>query len=234
MSELRVTGLVAGYGRIEALHGVDLVVSEGEAVTVIGANGAGKTTLLKTVAGLIRPTRGRLIWDGRDITGWPAEKRVRAGLALVPEGRRVFPALSVADNLVLGGYVRRRSLDFDVVYSLFPVLAQRRSQPAGTLSGGEQQMLAIGRALVTGPRLLLLDEPSLGLAPLMVAQVTAALVELRARGVPLLLVEQNATAAFKVAERGYLLDRGRVALAAPTPELAADPRVQAVYLGTAS
>ncbi|HEX6968493.1 MAG TPA: ABC transporter ATP-binding protein [Micromonosporaceae bacterium] len=232
MTELRVEGLVAGYGRIEALHGVELTVSEGEVVTVVGANGAGKTTLLKTIAGLIRPTRGRIVWDGQDITAWPTEKRVKAGLALVPEGRRVFPALSVADNLVLGGYVRRRELDFDTVYSLFPVLADRRSQPAGTLSGGEQQMLAIGRALMSRPRLLLLDEPSLGLAPLMVAQVAAALVELRARGVPLLLVEQNAAVAFKIAERGYLLDRGVVAVAASTAELAADPQVRAAYLGT--
>ncbi|HEX5597606.1 MAG TPA: ABC transporter ATP-binding protein [Micromonosporaceae bacterium] len=234
MSELQVAGLVAGYGRIEALHGVDLAVAAGEAVTIVGANGAGKTTLLKTIAGLIRPTGGRLLWDGQDVTGWSAEKRVKAGLVLVPEGRRVFAGLSVADNLVLGGYVRRGSPDFDEVYSLFPVLAERRSQPAGTLSGGEQQMLAIGRALMSRPRLVLLDEPSLGLAPLMVAQVTAALVELRTRGVPLLLVEQNATAAFKVAERGYLLDRGSVAAAGTTAELAADSRVQAAYLGPRS
>jgi len=233
MSELRVEGLVAGYGRIEALHGVELTVDDA-AVTIVGANGAGKSTLLKTIAGLIRPTGGRVVWDGRDITRWSAEKRVRAGIALVPEGRRVFPGLSVADNLVLGGYVRRTSLDFEQVYSLFPVLADRRAQRAGTLSGGEQQMLAIGRALMSRPRLVLLDEPSLGLAPLMVAQVTAALVELREREVPLLLVEQNATAAFKVAERGYLLDRGQVVLSGTTDELAADARVQTAYLGTPS
>ncbi|HEX5540945.1 MAG TPA: ABC transporter ATP-binding protein, partial [Micromonospora sp.] len=216
------------------LHGVDLTVAAGEAVTIIGANGAGKTTLLKTIAGLIRPTRGRLLWDGQEITGWPVEKRVKAGLVLVPEGRRVFAGLSVADNLLLGGYVRPGAVDVDEVYSLFPALAERRSQPAGTLSGGEQQMLAIGRALMSRPRLMLLDEPSLGLAPLMVAQVTTALVELRNRGVPLLLVEQNANAAFKVAERGYLLDRGAVAAAGTTSELAADPQVQAAYLGLAS
>jgi len=234
MSELRVDGIAAGYGRIEALHGVHLTVGQGEAVTLIGANGAGKTTLLKTIAGLIRPSRGRVWWDGRDITGWPTEKRVRAGIALVPEGRRVFPALSVADNLVLGAYVRRGAPNFDEVYSLFPVLAERRSQAAGTLSGGEQQMLAIARALMSRPKLVLLDEPSLGLAPLMVAEVTRTLIALRSRGVPLLLVEQNAGAAFKVADRGYLLDRGTVVAAGTTAELAADPRVQAAYLGTPS
>jgi branched-chain amino acid transport system ATP-binding protein len=234
MSELRVDGIAAGYGRIEALHGVHLTVGDGEAVALIGANGAGKTTLLKTVAGLIRPSRGRLWWDGQDITGWPAEKRVKAGIALVPEGRRVFPALSVADNLVLGAYVRRGAPDFDEVYSLFPVLAERRSQAAGTLSGGEQQMLAIARALMSRPKLVLLDEPSLGLAPLMVAEVTRTLVALRSRGVPLLLVEQNVAAAFKVADRGYLLDRGTVVATGTTAELATDPRVQAAYLGTPS
>lgn len=233
MSELRVTGLVAGYGRIEALHGVDLVVSEGEAVTVIGANGAGKTTLLKTVAGLIRPTRGRLIWDGRDITGWPAEKRVRAGLALVPEGRRVFPALSVADNLVLGGYVRRRSLDFDVVYSLFPVLAQRRSQPAGTLSGGEQQMLAIARALMARPRLLLLDEPSLGLAPQVVQTIFRIIREINAGGTTILLVEQNAHMALEVAHHGYVLEVGRIKMSDSAKALAASDEVRKAYLGVA-
>jgi len=231
MSELIVEGLVAGYGRIEALHGVDLAVSGAEAVTLIGTNGAGKTTLLKTVAGLIRPWRGRIRWQGEDITGWPAERRVRAGLALVPEGRRVFAGLSVADNLLLGGYARRGKGALVEVYDLFPRLRERRAQPAGTLSGGEQQMLAIGRALMSRPKLVLLDEPSLGLAPLMVAEVTATLVELRKRDIPLMLVEQNATAAFKVASRGYLLDRGEVVVAGDTAELTADPRVQAAYLG---
>ena len=231
MSELIVEGLVAGYGRIEALHGVDLAVSGAEAVTLIGTNGAGKTTLLKTVAGLIRPWRGRIRWQGEDITGWPAERRVRAGLALVPEGRRVFAGLSVADNLLLGGYARRGKGALVEVYDLFPRLRERRAQPAGTLSGGEQQMLAIGRALMPRPRLLLLDEPSLGLAPLLSREIFDVIRRINADGVSVLLVEQNARRALALATRGYVLETGRLVASGPSAGLAADPRVRRAYLG---
>jgi branched-chain amino acid transport system ATP-binding protein len=231
---LRVGGLVAGYDRIEALHGVDVEVYDGEAVTLIGSNGAGKTTLLRTVAGLMRPWRGTIEFAGQDITRWPAERRTRAGLALVPEGRRVFAGLTVEENLRLGGYPHPRSMaaeGLDTVYELFPKLRDRRTQPAGTMSGGEQQMLAIGRAMMSRPKLLLLDEPSLGLAPLAVREVADALVELAGRGTTLALVEQNATVAFHVAQRGYLLDRGTLVTAGDVAELREDPRVHEAYLG---
>ncbi len=234
MSLLELRGLVAGYGRIDALHGVSLEVTAGEAVTLIGANGAGKSTVLKAAAGLLPARSGRVLFDGTDVTSWPAERRARAGIGLVPEGRRVFPGLSVADNLLLGRYRRARRARrdrIDTVYELFPILRQRMAQPAGTLSGGEQQMLAIGRALAGGPRLLLLDEPSLGLAPRAVAEVTGALAELTRQDVTLVLVEQNAQAAFQVARSGWLLDRGRLRLSGTTAELAADDRVRAAYLG---
>jgi branched-chain amino acid transport system ATP-binding protein len=238
VSVLQVSGLVAGYGQVEALHGVDLQVAAGEAVTIIGANGAGKTTLLKTVAGLIRPTSGRIFLEGKDVTGWTAERRTRAGLALVPEGRQVFPGLSVRDHLLLGAYGRRRQAgiraDMDRMHALFPILAERAQQPAGTLSGGQQQLLAIARGLMSRPQVLLLDEPSLGLAPLAVAEVVARLVELATGGATLVLVEQNASAAFKVASRGYVLDRGEVVAADAIESLRTDPRVQAAYLGAAS
>ncbi len=236
MSVLEVSGIVAGYDRIEALHGVDLTVDAGEAVTLIGANGAGKTTLLKTVAGLIRPWRGSVRWRGADVTGRAAERRTRDGLVLVPEGRRVFAALTVEENLRLGGYTRpRRELAASLaeVYDLFPRLAERRRQAGGTLSGGEQQMLAIGRALMAKPEVVLLDEPSLGLAPKAVHEVTVVLVELVRRGATLVLVEQNAHAAFRVARRGYLLERGRVVLTGDVDELRADARVREAYLGEA-
>lgn len=231
---LRVTGLVAGYGGIEALHGVDVLVDSGEAVTLVGPNGAGKTTLLRTLAGLMRPWHGRIEFEGVDITGWPAERRTRAGLALVPEGRRIFAELTVEENLRLGGYTRSRSFAAEglaTVYDLFPELAHRRGQSAGTMSGGEQQMLAIGRAMMSRPKLMLLDEPSLGLAPLAVQTVARALAELVGRGTTLALVEQNAAVAFRVARRGYLLDRGSVVTAGTVDELRADARVQQAYLG---
>lgn len=231
---LRVEGLASGYGRIEALHGVDLEVHHGEAVTLVGANGAGKTTLLRTLAGLSRAWRGRIEFDGQDVTRWRAERRARAGLALVPEGRRVFAGLTIEENLRLGGYSQARALTAEglaAVYELFPKLADRRGQAAGTLSGGEQQMLAIGRAMMSRPRLLLLDEPSLGLAPLAVREVAEALVELAGRGTTLALVEQNAALAFHVAARGYLLDRGAVLLSGSVDDLRDDPRVHEAYLG---
>lgn len=233
---LQVSGLQAAYGRIRALHGVDLEVHAGEAVTIIGANGAGKTTLLRTVAGLMPPTGGRVHLDGRDLTGAPAEACVRAGLSLVPEGRQVFPSLSVVDNLRLGAYARRRDPDVDAdleqVLDLFPVLAERRAQPAGTLSGGEQQMLAVGRGLMSSPEVLLLDEPSLGLAPLAIRDVVDQLKRLVASGTTILLVEQNARAALKVASRGYVLAQGRVILGGTNEELLDDERVRSAYLGS--
>ncbi|MGA8112411.1 MAG: ABC transporter ATP-binding protein [Actinocatenispora sp.] len=233
---LRVTDLAAGYDRIEALHGVSLHVDQGEAVTLIGSNGAGKTTLLRTIAGLGRAWRGRIEFAGQDITRWSAERRTRAGLALVPEGRRVFAGLTVEENLRLGGYSRARSRAATAeglaeVYQLFPRLRDRRRQAGGTLSGGEQQMLAIGRAMMSRPRLLLLDEPSLGLAPLAVREVADALVELAGRDTTLALVEQNATVAFHVAQRGYLLDRGSLVTDGTVAQLRDDPRVHQAYLG---
>jgi branched-chain amino acid transport system ATP-binding protein len=234
---LRVRGLTAGYGRIRALHGVDLEVHAGEAVTLIGPNGAGKTTLLRTLAGLSRAWSGTVEFLGRDVTRWSTERRNRAGLALVPEGRRIFAGLTVEENLRLGGYARGRAGTEETlagVYDLFPVLAGRRAQHGGTLSGGEQQMLAVGRALMGRPRLLLLDEPSLGLAPLAVRDVADALAELSGRGTTLALVEQNAGLAFQVAARGYLLDRGEVVTEAPVTALREDPRVHTAYLGRAA
>ncbi len=238
MNVLEVEDVVAGYGRVEALHGISLKVAEGEAVTTIGANGAGKTTLLKTIAGLIRPRSGRILLDGADVTGWPAERRARHGIALVPEGRQVFPEHTTRDNLLLGAYGRRRrggvSEDLAKVEELFPILKERRGQLAGTLSGGQQQMLAIGRALMSRPKVLLLDEPSLGLAPLAVKEVVDRLVELADAGSTLVLVEQNAAAAFRVASRGYVLDRGDVVVEGPITELRNDPRVHTAYLGQPS
>lgn len=236
-SLLTVSGLRAGYGRIEALHGVDLKVETGEAVCTIGSNGAGKTTLLKAIAGLLPTNAGEILFDGEDITRWSTERRARSGLVLVPEGRQVFAGLTVRENLELGSYRRSRSLaleQMEQVIELFPVLKEREKQTAGTLSGGQQQQLAIGRALMGRPRLLLLDEPSLGLAPLAVREVTEKLASLAAAGTTLILVEQNAAAAFRVADRGYVLDRGNILLEASIAELRADPRVHAAYLGMPS
>jgi branched-chain amino acid transport system ATP-binding protein len=234
---LEVEDLVAGYGRIEVLHGVELSAAAAEATTLIGSNGAGKTTLLKTIVGLIPPVRGRVRLRGEDITGWSVQRRTRAGLVLVPEGRRVFAGLSVHDNLLMGGYGRRRTAvaaTLEEVYGRFPRLAERRGQPAGTLSGGEQQMLAIGRGLMAAPAVMLLDEPSLGLAPKAVAEVTGILSALAGAGTTLVLVEQNAGVAFRVARRGYLLDRGRIRLAGEVARLRADPQVRSAYLGQAT
>jgi branched-chain amino acid transport system ATP-binding protein len=237
---LEVTELTAAYGRLEVLHGIDLEIADGELLAVLGANGAGKTTLLRAVSGLLRPTGGSVRLGGRDVTGLPAERlagRLAGGLAHVPEGRLVFPTLAVEDNLTLGAYARRRdraavAADRDRVLELFPRLRERLRQPAGTLSGGEQQMLAVGRGLMARPRLLVLDEPSLGLAPRVVAEIMAVLGRLRAaEGLTILLVEQNVHAAFSVADRVCVLDRGRVAMRGDPATLAGDPRVQAAYLG---
>jgi branched-chain amino acid transport system ATP-binding protein len=232
---LEVRGLQVCYGGINAVKGIDLDVGEGELVALIGANGAGKTTTLKALAGLLRPAAGRIHYNGEDITARPAFELVRLGLTLVPEGRGVFGRLTVEENLAMGAYVRRDAAgiaaDFNRVYALLPRLGERRRQPGGTLSGGEQQMLAIGRAIMSRPRLLLLDEPSMGLAPLMVQKIFETIRAIAAEGVTLLLVEQNARLALETCHRGYVMESGRISLAAGAPQLLADPRVRQAYLG---
>ena len=231
---LSVTRLQVAYGGIEAVKGIDLEVRDGELVTLIGANGAGKTTTLKALAGLLRPRSGSVQYNGRDVTGMPAHEMVRLGLALVPEGRGVFGRLTIDENLAMGAYTRRdRELahDFDRAYGLFPRLAERRRQLAGTLSGGEQQMLAIARALMSRPRLLLLDEPSMGLAPLMVQKIFETIRAVAAEGVTLLLVEQNAKLALEVCSRGYVMESGSITLADDARSLLVNPQVREAYLG---
>ena len=234
-----MSGLSARYGPVHALRDVSLDVRAGELVALIGANGAGKSTLLRTITGLLAPTAGRVAVDGRDVTGRAPEALLRAGVALVPERRRIFGDLTVLDNLELGGYALPRGRDFasrlaagvEAAYDRFPVLRQRSRQLAGTLSGGEQQMLAIGRALMTRPRLLLCDEPSLGLAPLVVQEIMRLLAVLRAAGTTILLVEQNARLALRFADRAYVLEVGRVALSGASADLLADDQLKAAYLG---
>ena len=232
---LSVQGLATAYGAIEALHDVSLEIREGELVTIVGGNGAGKSTLLKSVVGLLRPRRGRVVFRGRDITGRTPDAVLREGLALVPERRRVFGPLNVLDNLALGAYARRGGADaehgLERVYRLFPILRERRAQAAGTLSGGEQQMLAIGRALMGRPRLLLLDEPSLGLAPLVVREIFRLLATLRREGTTILLVEQNARMALQVADRAYIMETGRVTREGRAAALLDDEGLRAAYLG---
>jgi branched-chain amino acid transport system ATP-binding protein len=236
---LEVSGLCARYGSIEALRGVSLEVRAGEMVALIGANGAGKSTLLRTITGLLLPTDGRVRLDGRDVTCRSPEDILRSGIALVPERRRIFAGLTVLDNLHLGGYALPRGREFrrrladgvEDAYRLFPVLRQRRDQLAGTLSGGEQQMLAIGRALMSRPRLLLCDEPSLGLAPLVVHEIMRLLTMLRDTGTTILLVEQNARMALRAADRAYVLEAGHVALAGTGAALLEDNQLKVAYLG---
>ncbi|MFQ5691786.1 MAG: ABC transporter ATP-binding protein [Nitrospinota bacterium] len=231
---LLVQDLHAGYGEIEILHGVSLSVREGEIVTLIGANGAGKTTLLKTLSGLIRPTRGNVEFQGVRILRRPPHRTVRLGISQVAEGRAVLKRMSVLENLKMGAHVRRDAgvnRDLEEVFGRFPVLAERRNQLAGTLSGGEQQMLAIGRALMARPRLLLLDEPSLGLAPRIVTTIFRTLRELKEEGKTIFLVEQNARRALQLADRGYVLERGRIVLEGTGERLLSDPEVQRTYLG---
>jgi branched-chain amino acid transport system ATP-binding protein len=234
---LEVRGLTAGYGRLSVLHGVDLTAADGRLVAVIGANGAGKTTLLRALSGLIPVTGGTVTLAGTDVTGYGPERLARAGLAHVPENRLVFPSLTVEDNLVLGAYTRRRSPAADRrqarerALELFPRLAPRLQQPAGTMSGGEQQMLAIARGLMARPTVLVLDEPSVGLAPRLVGEIFAALGRLRDDGLTLVAVEQNARAAFAVADHVYVMDRGAVVLDGDAATLATDPRVTAAFLG---
>jgi branched-chain amino acid transport system ATP-binding protein len=230
---LAVKGLRAGYGRIPALHGIDLGVRRGELVALVGANGAGKTTLLRALSG-VQPSQGEISFGGFPVQALPAESRVALGIVQCPEGRQVFGPLSIDDNLRLGAYRRGRAdtaRSLDRVYGLFPALAERRAHAAGTLSGGQQQMLAIGRSLMAQPRLLLLDEPSMGLAPRLVAEIFACIQRLRADDTSLLLVEQNAAAALAIADRGYVLETGRVVLSGTGKELLADAGVRSAYLG---
>jgi len=232
---LTLKSLQAGYGRLPVLKGISLHVRQGEVVTLIGGNGAGKTTTLRAISGLLPPRKGAIEFAGHDLTRFAPERIVTLGLALVPEGRRVFRTLSVTANLELGAYHRRDKAavrrDLEDIRARFPILKERAHQAAGTLSGGEQQILAIGRALMARPRLLMLDEPSMGLAPRMVTQVYHILAELKARGTTILLVEQNARAALKVADRGYVLETGRIILDGAAADLRDDPEVQRAYLG---
>jgi branched-chain amino acid transport system ATP-binding protein len=230
---LTVEGLRAGYGPIEVLHGVDFTVGDGEIVVILGANGAGKTTTMRSVSGTI-PRRGTVRYDGTDISSASPDAIVRSGLAQVPQGRGTFTDLSVEDNLMVGAYVRSGSVkeDIDRWYSTFPILAERRDQLAGTLSGGEQQMLAVGRALMLRPRLMLLDEPSFGLAPLIVQELFAILRDInRESKVSMLLVEQNAALALELADHAYLLETGRVVIAGPAADIREDENVRRSYLG---
>jgi branched-chain amino acid transport system ATP-binding protein len=225
------------YGPIQALKGISLTVESGEIVTLLGANGAGKTSTLRAISGLVRPSAGRILLQDVDLAHRKPHEIVALGVGHVPEGRRIFPRLSVEENLRLGAFTVRDRAEIarrqEYVFSLFPRLAERRHQAGGTLSGGEQQMLAIGRALMMQPRILLLDEPSMGLAPVLVESIFEVIQRLNRDGTTILLVEQNARMALEVAHRGYVLETGRIVLSGPAAELAADPRVQAAYLGAA-
>jgi branched-chain amino acid transport system ATP-binding protein len=230
---LEVTALCSYYGRIQALAGIDLKVEDGELVALVGANGAGKTTLLRAISG-VQPCSGRIIYDGKDISALSAERRIRLGIVQVPEGRQVFGPLSVEDNLRLGAYTRTRAesdSELKRVYAMFPVLQERSRQPAGVLSGGQQQMLAMGRALMAKPRLLLLDEPSMGLAPRLVEEVFARVRSLKQARTTIFLVDQNARAALSVADRGYVLETGRIVLSGAGAALLANDQVREAYLG---
>jgi branched-chain amino acid transport system ATP-binding protein len=234
MSMLTIHGLRSGYGKIEVLHDVGVTIEPGQIVTLIGANGAGKTTLLKTISGLIRPTAGTIEFDGASIVRRPPHKIVALGLSQVPEGRAILKRMTVLDNLRMGAFTRRDSEighDIEAVYQRFPILGERRDQIAATLSGGEQQMLAIGRALMARPTLLLLDEPSLGLAPKFITRIFLTLRELKKEGKTILLVEQNARQALQVADHGYVMERGRIVLSGSGQELLSMPEVQRTYLG---
>ena len=233
---LKIENLHTYYGHVHALKGIDIEVDEGEIVTLIGANGAGKSTTLRTISGLIRPREGRILLSDEDITSTPAHRIVEAGISHAPEGRQIFSTLTVTENLSMGAYSLGGDTDAieenqSRVFSLFPRLEERKNQLGGTLSGGEQQMLTIGRALMAKPRLMMLDEPSLGLAPMLVKAIFATIREINARGVTVLLVEQNARAALKIAHRGYVLETGRVVLSGAAKELLQDERVRKAYLG---
>jgi branched-chain amino acid transport system ATP-binding protein len=232
---LRLEGVRAGYGAIDVLRGLDLEVREGELVCLLGANGAGKSSTLRAISGLLRPRAGRIVFGGADIHGREPSDVLRAGIAHCPEGRRVFPYLTVRENLTMGAYVRRDAAavaaDLERVYAHFPILADRRRQAAGTLSGGEQQMLAIGRALMARPRLIMFDEPSLGLAPTVVETTFAIIGDIRRAGTTVLMVEQNARLALRMADRGYVMEAGRIVLSGSARELVHNDHVRAAYLG---
>jgi branched-chain amino acid transport system ATP-binding protein len=235
MAILEVQGVDAFYGRVQALRGMSLSVDVGEIVALIGSNGAGKTTTLRTISGLVRAAAGRIVFDGRDITHTPASSVVGLGICQAPEGRRLFARMTVYDNLILGAYSRRDGAgireDLERVYDLFPRVRERRSQLAGTLSGGEQQMVAVARALMARPRVLMLDEPSLGLAPILIETIFRTLVEINGQGIPVLLVEQNANKALEIAHRGYVLETGSIVTEGSGRELLESEEVQRAYLG---
>lgn len=231
---LTLNNVSAHYGKIQALHNVSLHISQGEIVTLIGANGAGKTTLLGTLCGEPRASQGTITFDGKEITDWQTARIMREAIAIVPEGRRVFARMTVEENLAMGGFFASRQAyqqRIERVYTLFPRLAERKSQRAGTMSGGEQQMLAIGRALMSQPRLLLLDEPSLGLAPIIIQQIFDTIEQLRSEGMTIFLVEQNANQALKLADRGYVLENGHVVLEDTGEALLSNEAVRSAYLG---
>ena len=232
---LTLDNVSVNYGAIEALTGISMHVELGEVVTLIGANGAGKTTTLRTITGLLQPRAGKISFEGEDISGSATHRLVAKGISMAPEGRGVFANLSVRENLQMGAYLKKDkraiAAEMERAFQMFPRLKERESQKAGTLSGGEQQMLAIGRALMSQPRLLLLDEPSLGLAPLVVHTIFEAIDEIKSKGTTILLVEQNAHAALKHSDRAYVLETGRIVMEGPSAELAADPRIKEAYLG---
>ena len=235
MALLEVQDLHVAYGKIEAVKGISFAVEQGQVVTLIGTNGAGKTTTLRTISGLLKPSAGQVLFDGEPIHGVPAHQIVSRGLAHSPEGRHIFPRMTIEENLLLGAYLRKDSAgigeDVAKAYAMFPILGERRSQAAGTLSGGEQQMLAMGRALMCRPRLLMLDEPSMGLSPIMMQQIMSTIVELRSQGTTILLVEQNAQAALSLADEGHVLEVGRIALSGSGADLLHDDKVRKTYLG---
>lgn len=236
MSMLEVKDLRVAYGKIEAVKGISFDVEEGQVVSLIGTNGAGKTTTLRTISGLLRPARGSITFEGKRIDDVPAHKIVTLGLAQSPEGRRIFPRMTVEENLMLGAFARKDGSsavrqDLDAAFELFPILRERRSQPAGTFSGGEQQMLAMGRAMMSRPRLMLLDEPSMGLSPLMMKKIMSTVQTLKAQGTTILLVEQNANAALKISDVGYVLEVGKIVLRGTGEELLSSDEVRKAYLG---
>jgi branched-chain amino acid transport system ATP-binding protein len=232
---LTLENISVNYGAIEALNGISMHVAQGEVVTLIGANGAGKTTTLRTITGLLSPRAGRVLYEDEEISGLPTHKLVARGISMSPEGRGVFANLTVRENLQMGAYLKKNKReiaeDMERAYTMFPRLKEREAQKAGTLSGGEQQMLAMGRALMSRPRLLLLDEPSLGLAPLVVHTIFQAIEDIRSRGTTILLVEQNANAALRHSNRAYVLETGQIVMEGASQDLAADPRIKEAYLG---
>jgi len=232
---LKIDNINVYYGAIHALKGISIEVNQGEIITLIGANGAGKSTILRTISGILKPKTGQIDFEGKSIAGMPAQDIVKLGISQVPEGRRIFANMTVLENLELGAYIRNDSKgikeDFDKIFTSFPKLAERRSQLAGTMSGGEQQMLAMGRALMSRPRLLLLDEPSMGLAPLLIKEIFSIIKDINATGTTVLLVEQNAHMALSIASRAYVLETGRITLSGDAKTLAASEDIRKAYLG---